>query len=133
MFFLGRLRAWWVAKQRDLFWFWDGTQWHRADPVRIGTDLERSCPDYLDLLGAVVKDVSTVPIGQLRTDSLKAKKEAIAVLTAAAFKIFNLGPLTQTEGVSDGEAFGTLVEYITFMQSLGRQSESFTASPQPTA
>lgn len=133
MLFVGRMRAWWVAKQRDLFWFWDGTKWHRADPVRIGTRLEDVLPDYLELLGVAAKTLETVPIGNLRTEALKAKKEAILALTGAVRKVLDLKPLTETDGVGDGEAFRVLVEYVMFMQDLGQSAESFTASPQPTA
>lgn len=133
MFFLGRMRAWWVAKQRDLFVFWDGRKWRRGDPVRIGTRLEETCPTYLEILSAVVTDVSTVPIGTLRNDAIKAKSAGAKVLAETALKIFDLKPLSDTEGVTDGEALGVLTQYFVFMERLARDANLFTGSPQPTA
>lgn len=125
MFFLGSIRSWWVSRKRDLFVYWDGTKTRRADPLRISGLLDKHCPNYLELLQAAVHDTKKDPVGPIRDEAVKKKLEAAASLAQAAFRIFDVKPLTDTEGVTDGEALGILTMYFVFMERLAEDAKLF--------
>lgn len=133
MFFMRRIRSWWIARNRDIFVYWDGVNRRRGDPIKIGSRLEQFLPNYLELLRAAVKDLTKVPVGPMRDDAAKMKTTAILSLVEAARKVFDLLPLSDFTGVTDGEAMGILTQYFVFMERLAEEAKLFTASPQPTA
>ncbi len=129
MLWLGRIRKWWTNRSRLLFSYWDGTTWHRADPMRIASALETVCPDYLELLTEIGQNPQDTPVGSLRDELLARQKASALKLIAAAYKVFNLKPLTDTEGVSDGEAMGALTRFFVFMEDLADSAQVFGSSP----
>ncbi len=133
MFFLSTLRDWLFRRRRDVFTYWDGSKWRRGDPIRIGTKLDEVCPTYIELLRDVVHDVSKDPVGPFRDEAVKAKGTAARMLATAALKVFDLKPLTDTDGLTDGEALGVLTEFFVFMEGVAAEAKVFTTSSSPTA
>lgn len=129
MFYLGRLRRWWRDRQRHIFWYHDGTRWHRADPLVIGTRLEIECPRYLDFLEMLGKNVEDAPVGPVRKDLLRQKKECAEELVNVARKIFNLKPLDDAGGMTGPECIGQITRYFMYMQELATAAEVFVNSP----
>ena len=130
MFFIGTVRAWLREASRKIFQYHDGLQWKRADPIWIGGRLETVCPEYQDLLELLRSDLNEVPVGPLREDVIRQKKEASLKLATAARNIFGLYPLSETGkgGVTDGEAISVLTQYFVFMEEIARETELFRAS-----
>ena len=75
MFFLTSLRRWWRDRGRNIFSYYDGIKTRYADPVAIGTALERECPHYQELLDVIDKKTADVPPGPVR-DSLIDQQRA---------------------------------------------------------
>ena len=132
MLFFGRIAKYFRNRARDIFTYHDGERWRRADPLVIGMQLEEKCPDYQDLLDLIAKDAKNAPVGAVRDDLMKKKKDAAIRLDAVAREVFNLKPLTDTDGVTGGEAVGILTRYFIFMARLAEAAELFTESPLPT-
>lgn len=129
MFYLGRLGRWWRDRRRHIFWYHDGTRWHRADPLVIGQRLESECPKYLDYLEMLGKDLNTAPIGPVRADLMRQKKECAEELVVASRKIFNLKALDDTGGLTGPECIGQITRYFLYMQELATAAEVFPSSP----
>lgn len=129
MFYLSALRDWWVTRQRDLFVYWDGTRRRRADPIRAAKAIEQACPDYRDKLLESVQDLAKVPVGPLRNDARERKSRAAEALVAASRQAFGLKPLTDADGVTDGEAVRVLVEFFSYMEGLANDAQVFPNSP----
>lgn len=129
MFFLNRIRRWLSDRQRQIFYYRDGSGWRRGDPVCIGTHLERICPDYQGQLLILRQQIGEIPAGPMRDDALAQQKAAVEKLVTAARAVFGLQPLTQTDGVTDAEAVATLTAYFLFMEQLAGEAELFRDSP----
>ena len=129
MFFLSRIANYFHNRARQIFIFHDGERWRRADPLVVGTRLEELCPDYQELLDLIAKDTTLAPVGAVRDDLLKRKKDAALKLDAVARDLFGLKPLTDTGGVTGGEAIGVLTQYFLFMEVLAREANVFPVSP----
>ena len=133
MLFLGRIASYFRNRNRNIFTYHDGDKWHRADPLVLGIRLEEICPDYQEMLDLIAKDPTNAPVGAVRDDLLKQKKEAALKLDAVARELFKLKPLTDTDGVTGGEAVGILTQYFLFMNALAQEASLFTESPLPSA
>ena len=129
MLFFGRIKNYFRNRSRQIFTYHDGEKQRRADPLVIGTKLEEVCPDYQDLLDLIARDAKEAPVGTVRDDLFRKKKEAALKLDAVARQVFNLKPLTDTDGVTGGEAVGILTQYFLFMAGLARDAELFQPAP----
>lgn len=129
MLFLGRLRRWWIDRSRDLFTYYDGARTRRADPLRVATQLEARCPDYLDHLATLNQKIESVPPGPMRADLLAQQKTAAAELVTAARLVFELPVLTDTAGLGDGEALQVLTRFFVYMEGLADLAQPFGSSP----
>lgn len=127
MFFLGRLASWWRNRQRAIFVYHDGTGQRRADPLRIVKALEGACPEYVALVQDAARNTAAIPIGPLRVDADTKKRTAAEKLAQAAYTAFDLKPLHESGGVTDGEALRTLVEFLVFMEDLAEEASHFTS------
>jgi len=125
VFFTSRIRRWFVAKRRDLYTYHDGVKHRRADPIRVAQRLEAEQPEYVALLQTLGRDPEKAPVGPLRDEILKAKTDAAYKLTDAARKVFDLKPLNDVDGLTDGEAFRVLANYFFFMESLAEDARLF--------
>lgn len=133
MLFLGRIAHWFRDRHRNIFLFWDGTRWRRADPLAVGTRLEEVCPDYLALLETIAGQATSAPPGALRDDLLSQQKGAAKKLASAAQQVFGLTPLDDTKGVTGAEAIGVLTRYFLFMEELAAAAELFPDSRGPAS
>lgn len=129
MFFLGRLANWYYNRQRTIFHYRDGKRWHRADPIVVGVRLEEVCPTYLDLLQTIQMNPMESPPGPVRESVIAQRRDAGKKLASAARGIFGLEPLSDTGGVTDGEAIGVITNYFLFMESLARAAQLFPDWP----
>lgn len=129
MFFLSRLRRWWTDRQRNIFYYRDGTRTRRADPVRVGTRLEALLPDYVDLLTVLRTRPETIPAGPMREEARAQQRDAVQRLVNAAREVFELAPLSESAGVTDAEAVATITAYYLFMEQLAGEAELFPDSP----
>lgn len=118
MFFLHRFKRWWSDLGRPVFRFHDGTRWRRADPFVAGAKLEEVCANYQDLLKLLAKklDDPSIPVGPIRENLLEQKKQAAKTLVEATRKVFDLAPLTDEGGVTEGEVIRILAEFFVFME-----------------
>lgn len=129
MFFLNRVARWWRDFNRNIFVYHDGTRRRRADPLTIGLRLEQLCPTYEDMLRTLARPLEEAPAGGVRRDLEEQKKEAQETLVAVAMQVFDLKPLSDSGGVTQGEALLVLASYFAFMQALARDAELFPSSP----
>lgn len=129
MFFMGRIARWWYNRRRAIFHYRDDTGPRRADPIVVGMDLERECPEYLDLLLTLQMNPTESPPGPVRDSVIGQRRDAGRKLADVSRKIFGLNPLSDTGGVTDGEAVAVLSEYFMFMESLARAAQLFPDSP----
>lgn len=129
MFFIGTLTKWWMNRSRFIFHFWDGSKWRRYDPIAVGIAFESACPDRFALVETLFKDSSAFPPGNVREDLLKQQKIAGDTLAAVSRKVFDIPPLSDTNGMTDGECIKVLTKYMLFMSKLGGDAELFVDSP----
>lgn len=128
--FLGQMRQWWINRKRNIFIFHDGTRTRRMCPLAVGMKLEEVCPDYIDLLEIIYKDATAAPVGPVRDDLMRQKKEASLKLASVAQTVFGVKPLEElgTDGLTGPEAVAVLTRYFVFMQELAAAAELFPVS-----
>lgn len=129
MLFFGRIVNYLRNRSRQIFTYFDGERWRRVDPLVVGVRLEDECPDYQEMLDLIAKDITNAPIGEVRDDLMKQKRVAVTKLDAVARQIFGLKPLSETDGVTSGEAIGILTQFWIFMHELGVSANVFADSP----
>lgn len=125
MFFLGTLRNWWINRSRMILHYWDGTRNRRIDPIVVGTRLEEKCPDYMKLLDTVYKDPASVMPGPLQQELVASQKAARDKLCEAARAVFDVKPLTEDGGLTDGETMRLLLQYFLYMEELASRATIF--------
>lgn len=129
MLFLSRIRRFFYDRQRNIFRYYDGSRWRRADPLVVGMKLEELCPEYLDLLELIGKDPLTAPVGPVRTDLITQQKEAAKKIAEVSRTVFNVTPLSDTDGLTGPEAIGVLTNYFLFMEKIAEGANLFHNSP----
>lgn len=135
MLFLGRVKRFFRERARNIFTFFDGEKWCRADPLMVGIKLEEVCPDLQDKLDLISKNASEAPVGPVRADLQKQQRVALLELDKIARSVFGLKPrpedltVTLPDGVlSVGEAVGVLGRYWSYMHALAEEAEVFRNS-----
>lgn len=131
MLYLGRLARWWRDRSRAIFVYYDGSRRRRADPVAVGAALEEAEPEYISLLAEINQPPAALPPGPVRDELAARQRAAAARLVAMARRAFGLPPLSDADGVTDGEALGVLTQYFLFMEDLADEARPFATSPQP--
>lgn len=132
MFFLTRLRRWWRDRSRYIFRYDDGNKIRYADPVEIGTALEREIPNYTDLLETLSMRMADLPPGPIRENMVQQQHDAALKLARAARKVFRLVDLDSETGwgATDAHAIRIVGQYYMYMERLARKAELFRDSPE---
>jgi hypothetical protein len=134
MLFFGTVAAWARNRGRNIFRYYDGTRWVRADPVVIGNRIEEFLPKYVDLLDLLRKDAAAAPVGPVRTDLVRQQREAMKAIAKGARDVFDLPELGKIRGgVTDPEAIAILTRYHLYMERLAHEAELFMRSESVTA
>lgn len=108
--------------ERRIFPYWDGSGWHRGDPLVIGRELEKACPKYADALQTLAARTGDLPPGPVR-DDLKAQQDAaILELVKAARAAFRIRPLSNEGGLTEAETVAVLSDYLVFMGDLAEMA-----------
>lgn len=131
MFFLDRLFGRRRDRRRGVFRYSDGARERRADVVAVGRRLEKECPDFAALLDAVRQDPKALPLGPLRDNAARELTAATYRLAAVARAVFELPPVHDAGGVTEGEALGVLTKYILFMEDLATSASFTSTAPAP--
>ncbi len=129
MFFIQRIRKYFIDRSRNIFSYYDGSNWRRADPLLVGIKLEELCPEYLDLLELIGKDPTKAPVGSVRDDLVLQQKEAAKKIADISRQVFNVKPLSDTDGLTGPEAIGVLTNYFVFMERVAEDAKLFQDSP----
>ncbi len=129
MLFLGRLGRWWANRGRVLFRYDGGDRRRVGDPLRLATQLEAACPDYLERLELLNQAADSVPPGPMRADLVVQQRAAAAALVAAGRVVFELPGDERTGGLGDGEVLRVLTRFFLFMEGLADDAQIFGSSP----
>ncbi len=129
MFFLSKLSRWWRDRGRAIYTYHDGTRRRRADPVKVHDSLEAQLPGYADGMLLLKKDSAKIPPGPIRDDLITQQRAMATALAGAARVAFDMKPLGDKDGVTDGEAIRVLIEYFLFMEDLAESATIFGNSP----
>ncbi len=135
MLFFGRMKRFFRERARNIFSYFDGEKWCRADPLMIGIKLEEVCPDLQDKLDLIAKDANEAPVGPVRSDLKMRQYTALFELEKISRTVFGLKPrpddlsVKLPDGVlSVAEAVGVLGKFWSFMHQLAEDAEVFRAS-----
>ncbi len=104
--------------RRDIFTFFDGTATKRADPLVVLARIEKTCPDYAELMGAVTKKTETLPPGPVLEQERAVQKAATEKLIETVRAAFGLKPLDDTGGLTEVETMRVFNQFLLFMGGL---------------
>ncbi len=130
MFFLGSLSRWWINRSRKIFRYWDGSVTRRVDPLGIGKEFERLCPERFKLFETLYKNPDKIPPGNARNELLDQQKAAGETLAKVSREVFQVPPLDETKGMTDGECIRIMTRYLLFMNRLAEDAQVFPNWPE---
>lgn len=132
MFFIGSFLNWRQNRKRNIFQYWDGSRWRRADPIVIATALDEGSDKgtgYIGLLIELNKDLSSIPPGPLLQEALAANVRTGKQLAALSRRVFDVKELSDREGLTDAECVKIITQFFWFMEGNARRAEVFQPSP----
>lgn len=119
--------------KRFIFSYFDGSHIRWADPLVIGSNLERICPKYYELFQLLAEEKSPIP-GPLRIEQQKRKLEATDEIIKAVQDAFEVERFKDVSGKISGltktEMVALLSQFLEFMGGLsGGSAAPLSRSP----
>lgn len=123
--------------ERQLFRFWDGTRYRRADPVELWAKMEGAAgEDWTDLLRLLAKAPPPGTIGDMLKLARKAQQDAATKIAEATCAAFDVSPFaedgTATVGLTKAERIALAASFLGFIGGLAGAARPFLRSPSPT-
>lgn len=125
-------------RERGIFRYFDGSKWRRADPFEANRKLEKEGgKDWTSLLAGI--RIEKVPFEKLSPGMMRAVADnwhhSIEKLAELARKVFDVKPISDDGGLTDGQALSLLMDFLDWISACEEDFRPLLvlSTPEPLA